>query len=111
LSVPLPQACYILNLFSAAILWQVSGEEYLIEVKNKEVAKVPQDWSRINATKAVTRMRSPFIVDQVGPPPPDCDRLPLQPSSLARLPFYHRCSTPAATSRPHADMLFALSHA
>lgn len=43
----------------------VSGEKYLVEVKNKEVIKVPTDWSRISSTKTVTRFRPPFVVQMV----------------------------------------------
>ncbi|EDQ91705.1 uncharacterized protein MONBRDRAFT_22782, partial [Monosiga brevicollis MX1] len=39
----------------------VSGEEYLIEVKNKEVGRIPHDWLKISATKTMSRYRSPFI--------------------------------------------------
>ncbi|XP_014671556.1 PREDICTED: DNA mismatch repair protein Msh3-like [Priapulus caudatus] len=37
----------------------VSGAEYLVEVRNSLLASVPADWTRVGATKAVTRFRSP----------------------------------------------------
>ena len=39
----------------------VSGLEYLIEVKNKELKKVPKTWVKINSTKQVTRFRPPLV--------------------------------------------------
>eukprot|EP00911_Craspedida_sp_UC1_P000115 UC1_evm1s91 len=44
----------------------VSGEEYLIEVRNSLVAKLPSDWCRISGTKSMTRLRTPYIVDAIG---------------------------------------------
>ena len=43
----------------------VSGDDYLVEVKNKDVGRVPKDWIKISGTKSVARYRSPFIVAQV----------------------------------------------
>uniref|UniRef100_A0A1A8HDR7 DNA mismatch repair protein MSH3 n=1 Tax=Nothobranchius korthausae TaxID=1143690 RepID=A0A1A8HDR7_9TELE len=40
----------------------VSGQEFLIEVKNSS-SVVPHDWVKISSTKAVSRYRSPFLVD------------------------------------------------
>ena len=45
----------------------VSGDDYLVEVKNKDVSRVPKDWIKMSGTKSVARFRSPFIVEQVGP--------------------------------------------
>ena len=39
----------------------VSGLEYLVEVKNKELGGVPSDWIKITATKQVTRFRPPLV--------------------------------------------------
>lgn len=39
----------------------VSGMEYLIEVKSKEVGCVPMDWIKVAATKQCTRYRTPFL--------------------------------------------------
>ena len=39
----------------------VSGLEYLVEIKNKELGVVPSDWIKITATKQVTRFRPPWV--------------------------------------------------
>ncbi|XP_075127498.1 DNA mismatch repair protein Msh3 [Leptodactylus fuscus] len=41
----------------------VSGQEFLIEVKNSLLSSVPPDWVSISSTKAVSRFHSPFIVE------------------------------------------------
>uniref|UniRef100_A0A3Q3EMV4 DNA mismatch repair protein MSH3 n=1 Tax=Kryptolebias marmoratus TaxID=37003 RepID=A0A3Q3EMV4_KRYMA len=41
----------------------VSGQEFLIEVKNSLSSVVPADWVKISSTKAVSRYHSPFLVD------------------------------------------------
>ncbi|XP_053555688.1 DNA mismatch repair protein Msh3 [Bombina bombina] len=41
----------------------VSGQEFLIEVKNSMISSVPPDWIKISSTKAVSRFHSPFIVE------------------------------------------------
>lgn len=41
---------------------KVSGEEYLVEVRNTLVAKVPASWVKISATKVVSRFRPPEVV-------------------------------------------------
>lgn len=40
----------------------VSGIEYLIEVKNNEIKKVPASWVKISGTKAVSRFHTPEVV-------------------------------------------------
>ncbi|KAJ8380672.1 hypothetical protein SKAU_G00014500 [Synaphobranchus kaupii] len=42
----------------------VSGQEFLIEVKNSLSSAVPPDWVKISSTKAVGRYHSPFIVER-----------------------------------------------
>uniref|UniRef100_W5KL83 DNA mismatch repair protein n=1 Tax=Astyanax mexicanus TaxID=7994 RepID=W5KL83_ASTMX len=42
----------------------VSGQEFLIEVKNSMSSVVPPDWVKINSTKVVGRYHSPFIVEK-----------------------------------------------
>uniref|UniRef100_A0A667WY98 DNA mismatch repair protein MSH3 n=1 Tax=Myripristis murdjan TaxID=586833 RepID=A0A667WY98_9TELE len=42
----------------------VSGQEFLIEVKNSMSSVVPPDWVKISSTKAVSRYHSPFLVEQ-----------------------------------------------
>ncbi|XP_022048016.1 DNA mismatch repair protein Msh3 [Acanthochromis polyacanthus] len=42
----------------------VSGQEFLIEVKNSLSSAVPPDWVKISSTKAVSRYHSPFLVDR-----------------------------------------------
>uniref|UniRef100_A0A8C9ZTC5 DNA mismatch repair protein MSH3 n=1 Tax=Sander lucioperca TaxID=283035 RepID=A0A8C9ZTC5_SANLU len=42
----------------------VSGQEFLIEVKNSLTSAVPPDWVKINSTKAVSRYHSPFLVER-----------------------------------------------
>ncbi|KAJ8285541.1 hypothetical protein GJAV_G00027990 [Gymnothorax javanicus] len=42
----------------------VSGQEFLIEVKNSLSSSVPSDWTKISSTKAVGRYHSPFIVER-----------------------------------------------
>ncbi|CAG0885883.1 unnamed protein product [Darwinula stevensoni] len=39
----------------------VSGQEYLIEVRNVDLHRVPDSWVRINLTKACVRFRTPFV--------------------------------------------------
>ncbi|XP_072038538.1 DNA mismatch repair protein Msh3-like [Amphiura filiformis] len=41
----------------------VSGLEFLVEVKNKLLKEVPNDWTKISSTKQVSRFHSPFIVE------------------------------------------------
>ncbi|XP_041644145.1 DNA mismatch repair protein Msh3 isoform X2 [Cheilinus undulatus] len=41
----------------------VSGQEFLIEVKNSLSSTVPPDWVKISSTKAVSRYHSPFLVE------------------------------------------------
>ncbi|XP_029294646.1 DNA mismatch repair protein Msh3 [Cottoperca gobio] len=41
----------------------VSGQEFLIEVKNSLSSTVPPDWVKISSTKAVGRYHSPFLVE------------------------------------------------
>ncbi|XP_067425319.1 DNA mismatch repair protein Msh3 [Emydura macquarii macquarii] len=41
----------------------VSGQEFLIEVKNSLISSVPSDWVKVGGTKAVSRFHSPFIVE------------------------------------------------
>nr|XP_048706048.1 DNA mismatch repair protein Msh3 isoform X5 [Caretta caretta] len=41
----------------------VSGQEFLIEVKNSLLSSVPSDWVKVGSTKAVSRFHSPFIVE------------------------------------------------
>ncbi|XP_040899209.1 DNA mismatch repair protein Msh3 isoform X3 [Toxotes jaculatrix] len=42
----------------------VSGQEFLIEVKNSLSSTVPRDWVKISSTKAVSRYHSPFLVER-----------------------------------------------
>ncbi|KAM3611235.1 uncharacterized protein V6R79_015340 [Siganus canaliculatus] len=42
----------------------VSGQEFLIEVKNSLSSAVPRDWVKISSTKAVSRYHSPFLVER-----------------------------------------------
>ncbi|XP_058916632.1 DNA mismatch repair protein Msh3 isoform X5 [Kogia breviceps] len=41
----------------------VSGQEFMIEVKNSAVSCIPTDWVKVGSTKAVSRFHSPFIVE------------------------------------------------
>lgn len=41
----------------------VSGQEFMIEIKNCAVTCVPTDWIKVGSTKAVSRFHSPFIVE------------------------------------------------
>ncbi|KAG1669548.1 DNA mismatch repair protein Msh3 [Nymphon striatum] len=43
----------------------VSGQEFLIEVKNSHVKLVPSDWMLVAATKQVKRYRSPSVQDKL----------------------------------------------
>nr|XP_006811682.1 PREDICTED: DNA mismatch repair protein Msh3-like [Saccoglossus kowalevskii] len=40
----------------------VSGQEFLIEVRNAHLKLVPSDWMKISYTKAVTRFHSPYVM-------------------------------------------------
>ncbi|XP_037385883.1 DNA mismatch repair protein Msh3 isoform X2 [Talpa occidentalis] len=41
----------------------VSGQEFMIEIKNSAVSYIPTDWVKVGSTKAVSRFHSPFIVE------------------------------------------------
>ncbi|XP_054042825.1 DNA mismatch repair protein Msh3 isoform X2 [Rissa tridactyla] len=41
----------------------VSGQEFLVEVKNCHKSSVPADWVMVSSTKAVSRFHSPFIIE------------------------------------------------
>uniref|UniRef100_A0A8C3WW70 DNA mismatch repair protein MSH3 n=1 Tax=Catagonus wagneri TaxID=51154 RepID=A0A8C3WW70_9CETA len=41
----------------------VSGQEFMIEVKNSAVSCIPTDWVKVGSTKAVSRFHSPFVVE------------------------------------------------
>ncbi|KAM6148466.1 DNA mismatch repair protein Msh3 [Erethizon dorsatum] len=41
----------------------VSGQEFMIEVKNSVVACIPPDWVKVGSTKAVSRFHSPLVVE------------------------------------------------
>ncbi|XP_045422425.1 DNA mismatch repair protein Msh3 isoform X1 [Lemur catta] len=41
----------------------VSGQEFMIEIKNSAVSCIPTDWIKVGSTKAVSRFHSPFIVE------------------------------------------------
>uniref|UniRef100_A0A2K6FT88 DNA mismatch repair protein MSH3 n=1 Tax=Propithecus coquereli TaxID=379532 RepID=A0A2K6FT88_PROCO len=41
----------------------VSGQEFMIEIKNSAVSCIPSDWVKVGSTKAVSRFHSPFIVE------------------------------------------------
>ncbi|KAF9115554.1 Mismatch repair protein msh3 [Mortierella sp. AM989] len=43
----------------------VSGIDYLIEVKNKDVAKVPKAWIKISGTKQVSRFHTPEVIQMI----------------------------------------------
>ncbi|XP_029430030.1 DNA mismatch repair protein Msh3 isoform X2 [Rhinatrema bivittatum] len=42
---------------------KVSGQEFLIELKNSQISSVPADWVTVSSTKTVSRFHSPFIVE------------------------------------------------
>ncbi|XP_048187040.1 DNA mismatch repair protein Msh3 isoform X1 [Perognathus longimembris pacificus] len=41
----------------------VSGQEFMIEIKNSAISCIPMDWVKVGSTKAVSRFHSPFIVE------------------------------------------------
>ncbi|KAG0006436.1 Mismatch repair protein msh3 [Modicella reniformis] len=43
----------------------VSGVDYLIEIKNKDVAKVPKPWVKISGTKQVSRFHTPDAIQLI----------------------------------------------
>ncbi|KAF8925360.1 Mismatch repair protein msh3, partial [Dissophora ornata] len=43
----------------------VSGIEHLIEVKNKDVAKIPKSWIKISGTKQVSRFHTPEAIQLI----------------------------------------------
>ncbi|KAF9185929.1 Mismatch repair protein msh3 [Haplosporangium sp. Z 767] len=43
----------------------VSGIDYLVEVKNKDVAKVPKSWVKISGTKQVSRFHTPETIQLI----------------------------------------------
>lgn len=44
----------------------VSGQEFMIEVKNSAVSCIPPDWVKVGSTKAVSRFHSPLVVESYG---------------------------------------------
>ncbi|KAG0357337.1 Mismatch repair protein msh3 [Podila minutissima] len=43
----------------------VSGIDYLVEIKNKDVAKVPKSWVKISGTKQVSRFHTPNTIQLI----------------------------------------------
>lgn len=43
----------------------VAGVEYLLEVANTDIKKVPAEWVKISGTKAVSRFQNKFIINQL----------------------------------------------
>lgn len=41
----------------------VSGQEFMIEIKNSAISCIPADWVKVGSTKAVSRFHPPFIVE------------------------------------------------
>ncbi|XP_077900543.1 DNA mismatch repair protein Msh3 isoform X2 [Ictidomys tridecemlineatus] len=41
----------------------VSGQEFMIEIKNSAISCIPADWVKVGSTKAVSRFHSPFVVE------------------------------------------------
>nr|XP_056704992.1 DNA mismatch repair protein Msh3 [Euleptes europaea] len=41
----------------------VSGQEFLIEVKNSLISSIPTDWIKVSSTKTVSRFHTPFVVE------------------------------------------------
>ncbi|XP_076995409.1 DNA mismatch repair protein Msh3 isoform X2 [Tamandua tetradactyla] len=41
----------------------VSGQEFMIEIKNSALSCIPTDWVKVGSTKAVSRFHSPFIIE------------------------------------------------
>ncbi|KAG0211103.1 Mismatch repair protein msh3 [Mortierella sp. GBA30] len=55
----------------------VSGIDYLVEVKNKDVAKVPKNWVKISGTKQVSRFHTPETLQLIQTKAQDHERLVL----------------------------------
>ncbi|KAF9544712.1 Mismatch repair protein msh3 [Mortierella hygrophila] len=53
----------------------VSGIEYLVEVKNKDTAKVPKNWVKISGTKQVSRFHTPEVIQLVASKAQNQERL------------------------------------
>jgi len=49
----------------SVVYYIVSYSQYLIEVSNDNLGRVPSDWMRINSTKYVTRYHPPQVVDNI----------------------------------------------
>ncbi|KAI9489627.1 muts domain V-domain-containing protein [Zychaea mexicana] len=43
----------------------VAGIEYLLEVKNTMIKKVPREWIKINGTKAASRFHTPWLIKKL----------------------------------------------
>eukprot|EP00736_Rhodelphis_marinus_P005618 Rmarinus@m.26545 len=65
---------------------KVMQEEYLIEVPNSVVKRIPKDWLKISSTKAVSRFRTPYIGQQLQRLAEHRDRLKIE-SDRAWLSF------------------------
>ncbi|XP_058430338.1 DNA mismatch repair protein Msh3 isoform X2 [Marmota monax] len=44
----------------------VSGQEFMIEIKNSAISCIPADWVKVGSTKAVSRFHSPFVIENYG---------------------------------------------
>ncbi|KAG2185327.1 hypothetical protein INT44_002117 [Umbelopsis vinacea] len=69
----------------------VAGIEYLVEVKNTELKKVPQNWIKISGTKAVSRFHTPFIIAKAKEKEQYRDRLKIA-SQKAYQDYLHQVS-------------------
>ncbi|KAG0378924.1 Mismatch repair protein msh3 [Mortierella sp. AD032] len=69
----------------------VSAIEYLVEVKNKDTAKVPKNWVKISGTKQVSRFHTPEVIQLVASKAQHQERL-VMACDQAFLSFQHEFS-------------------
>ncbi|KAG0296612.1 Mismatch repair protein msh3 [Linnemannia gamsii] len=69
----------------------VSAIEYLVEVKNKDTAKVPKNWVKISGTKQVSRFHTPEVTQLMASKAQNQERLAMA-CDQAFLSFQHEFS-------------------
>ncbi|KAG0277073.1 Mismatch repair protein msh3 [Linnemannia exigua] len=69
----------------------VSAIDYLVEVKNKDTAKVPKNWVKISGTKQVSRFHTPEVIQLVASKAQHQERL-VMACDQAFLSFQHEFS-------------------
>ncbi|XP_065892619.1 DNA mismatch repair protein Msh3-like isoform X2 [Dysidea avara] len=93
----------------------VMGTEYLIEVSNDNLARVPSDWMRINSTKHVTRYHPPQVVNNIRMMQQHKEQLKVEVDSawkqfLSTFSIHYNTCKLAVHQLATIDCLLSLSH-